>query len=213
MGDVQITVRGEAQRRYPPERATIRGKVSLQHVERDSVQRRAVEVVEKLRSGLDERARGGAVTTWACDDVRVFPGRPHKRTKPRPLKHHARLAFQAEFVDFDALAEWVDSVATVDGIQLDGVDWDVDADHRLGYTSELRRAAVGDAVDKAKQYADAIGRTSVEPVHLADAGMLGDEPDGDDAAFWSLSSDGPQLRFRPQDVVVDAAVDAHFVAS
>lgn len=215
MSEVQISVRGNAEGRYAAEVATVEARAALEDSDRETVRRRALEVVAALQDGLGPLEESGAVARWSSDQVRVFAERPRKRGEPQPIVHHARLSVRAEFVDFDALADWVSGVATLDGAEVQGIGWDVEAETRRAYEAEVRRAAVVDAVAKAEAYAAAIGRTSVEPTHLADVGMLGDG--GDDrpmtmaAAGAGDGGDRPKLRLKPRDVIVRATVEARFV--
>lgn len=85
---------------------------------------------------------------------------------------------------------------------------------------EVRHQAVLDAVQRATDYAVALGLASVDVVALADVGMLGG--DGRSAQMAEMQMQGAATAFRasgapfavnPQDVAVSAAVDARFTAS
>lgn len=214
MSDVQISVRGDAEGRYAAEVATVDARAALEGPDRETVRRDALDVVAALRQRLAPLEESGAVARWSSDQVRVFAERPRKRGEPQPVVHHARLSVRAEFVDFDALADWVSDVATLDGAEVQRIGWDVDQERRRAYEAEVRRLAVADAVAKAEAYARAIGRESVEPTQLADVGMLGDG--GDDRPMTMAAAAGaedrPKLRLKPRDVIVRATVEARFVA-
>ncbi|MGH3360389.1 MAG: SIMPL domain-containing protein [Nocardioidaceae bacterium] len=214
MSEVHISVRGTAEGRYAAERATVNARVALEDPDRETVRRRTLDVVERTQGGLGALAESGAVASWSADQVRVFAERPRKRGEPQPLVHHARVSVRAEFVDFDALADWVSALAAVDGVEVQGIGWDVEPEQRRAYEAEVRRNAVADAMAKARAYADAIGRESVEPTQLADAGML--DGDQDDRPMTMAAAGGepdrPRLRLKPRDIVVRVAVDARFAA-
>ena len=214
MSEVQISVRGDAERRYAAEVATVDARAALEDPDREAVRRRALDVVAALQDGLAPLETSGAVARWSSDQVRVFAERPRKRGEPQPVVHHARLSVRAEFVDFEALADWVSGVAMLDGAEVQGIGWDADPDRRRAYEADVRRDAVAAAVAKAEAYARAIGRASVEPTHLADVGML--DGGGDDRpmtmAAAGAAPDRPKLRLKPRDVIVRATVEARFVA-
>jgi hypothetical protein len=74
-------------------------------------------------------------------------------------------------------------------------------------------------VAKASVYAQSIGLGSVRAVALADPGMLGERigasDDGGSHPALQMMSAGsaPELSLTPEDIEVDAVVDARFIAS
>lgn len=215
MRELVVVVRGRARQRYPAERATVHITADLDGTDRDTVYRRAVAVQEPLSADLTALRDSGAVNRWSSDQLRVFSYRPHSESGPRPLMYRVAIKFEAEFVDFEQLSAFLDRWAVVDGVEIGGIRWDVTEDNRRAYEAELRATAVADATAKAQAYATAAGRGDVVAVQLADPGMLGDEPVQPRAVRMMAAAPagaGPTLELRPDDIELDVAVDARFVA-
>ena len=228
MADTIITVQGEYSAWYPAEQATVRAAVHVDGPKRDDVFSRAVGGSNAVRT-LTEKifdANAGPVTWWTSDSVRVWSERPWNNdgTQLAPIFHSA-LDFAVKFTDFDALARWVEATATIDGVTVDSVSWDLTETTRAAATNDVRSRAVKDAVTKATVYAQSIGLTSVRAIALADPGMLGDPAGGATApspvfaraAMRAQAFEGgggtPQLALRPEEIAVASVVDARFTAS
>ena len=215
MTPLEVTVRGRARRRYPAERATVSLSANIEGTDREDVYRRAVEVQQPLTADL-ERLNPGAVSRWSSDQLRVFSFRPYAADGIRPLMYRAAIKVEAEFTDFEQLSTFLDRWAAQDGVEVGGTDWDVSEDNRRLYEAALRADAVADATAKAQAYATATGRGVVTAVQLADPGMLTDErpvPRPMMARMADAPAGAPPaLELRPDDIELQVAVDARFVA-
>jgi len=220
MTDTIITVQGEFSAWYPAERATVSVAVQLDGPSRDAVFGGAVASADTLRGLIeaDFDPSSGPITRWNSDTVRVWSERPWNAEGAQlPLVFHAAVDFSARFSDFEALARWIESVVSIDGVTVASISWELTDATRTGATVEVRSRAVKDAVAKASVYAQSIGLGSVTAVALADPGMLGD-PVGGSAPSMARASmlksfdSGPQLALKPEQIEVAAAVDARFVA-
>jgi hypothetical protein len=74
------------------------------------------------------------------------------------------------------------------------------------------------AVTRAEAYAEAIGLGTVDPIEIADVGLLAGNAEAAASAprmMRMAASDaaGPALALQPADIVVGAAVEARFRAS
>jgi uncharacterized protein YggE len=226
MADTIITVQGEYSAWYPAERATVRASVHVDGPKRDDVFSRAVGGSEAVRTLIENQfdKDAGPVTWWTSDSVRVWSERPWNNDgKQLAPVFHSAIDFTAKFKDFEALSRWVEAVATIDGVTVGSVSWDLTDATRNSATSDVRSKAVKDAVTKATVYAQSIGLTSVKAIALADPGMLGD-PSGGGAqpspvfakgAMRAQAFDGgaPQLSLKPEEISVASVVDARFTAS
>ena len=214
---LEITVRGSAEQRFAAERATVTLASSIESTDKQQVYDDAVAVLEPLVMQLRELADRGAVSTWSSDQVRVYSHRPFEPDGTRgELQHVARLQIAAEFTDFERLSGFVDYWAGRDGIQIDGIAWDVTVRNRRAYETDVRKAAVDNAINKAQAYSDAVRRGRVTALQIADPGML--NGDGDQSPIplmmaSSVSSDGSsELDLTPDEIVIHVEVDAHFAA-
>lgn len=215
---LEITVRGSAEQRYPAERAVVRLTAAIEGHDKKQAFADAVAVQGPLQQQLKDLADRSAVSTWSSDQVRVFSYRPHVGDEERgELVHAARLGVTAEFTDFERLSGFIDYWAGRDGVEIQSVSWDVTQRHRRSYESDVRKAAVDDAIGKAQAYADAVRRGRVVAVQLADPGML-DGPGDRDVEPMMLgarigsSDESHELDLKPDEIVIHVEVDARFTA-
>jgi uncharacterized protein YggE len=214
MSDLMITVRGESETRVRPERGHARVRAAVDGADRADVVSRVAEVAEPVRADLAARADAGLVDDWHSDRVAVWAERPWSSdgSQPAPV-HHASVEIRATFTDASALSDWLNEIAVVDGLHIDGVDWDLSPGTRARVEREVAAAAVGVAVARAEAYADALGRTGIRPVEIADLGLLSPpSPSPGPAMLRAAKMDGapPAVGVRPDDIVVGAAVEGRF---
>ena len=133
----------------------------------------------------------------------------------RDFVFHAAAA-AANYGDFGALARFVDDVVDIEGVTIGGIDWSLTEGTLSSLVAEVRSRAVKDAVAKASVYAQSIGLGSVRAVAIADAGMLSDTsspPEVPHLMRFTSSTSGGEIWLRPEEIAVEAVVDARFVAS
>jgi uncharacterized protein YggE len=227
MTDTIITVQGEFSAWYAAERATVSVAVQTEGAKRDEVFARAVAAADAVRASIETLfdKDAGPITWWSSDSVRVWSQRPwNNEGKQLALVYYSAVDASAKFKDFDALARWVETVAVIPGVTVGGIRWDLTDATRTSVTTEVRSRAVKDAVQKASVYAQSIGLGTVTAVALADHGMLGDPSGGGNgfpspAPFRAMRADAmmsggaPELALKPEEIAVQAVVDARFVAS
>lgn len=217
---LQITVRGSAERTYRAERGVVTLAAHVEGPDRADVVTRAQAALDPLTAQLGELQQRGVVGPWSNDEVRVVSQHPWIGDRRSPdVVHTATFGLRAEFLDFERLAGFVDHWAGRDGVDVRGVEWDVLTKHRRTYLAEVRKAAVDDAVTSAQAYADAVRRGRVTVVEIADPGMLGGGtgdaghlPMAKAAVFSGTADDGPTFHLEPQDIVLEASVDARLTA-
>ena len=222
MTDTIITVQGRFSSFSPPERATVRLSVGFEGADREPVFSETVaasSTVRSLVSALHSPA-DGPVTWWSSDSIQVWSSRPWSQDGVQlPPVFHSRVGFSVKFRDFAAMAEWIERVAVLDGVTVGDIAWALTEGRKTAVIAEVRSRAVKDAVAKASVYAQSIGLGSVRAVALADPGMLGDRvgasEDGGVHPMSRLMATGAalELSLTPEDIEVDAVVDARFVAS
>ncbi len=223
MSDVIITVRGENEARVLPERAVAHVTASVDGSARGGVVEAVAALVAPLRADLTARKTAGTIADWASQRVTVWSDRPwNNQGEQLALVHHASVEITATFTDFLALSDWLNSVAEQDGLQVGAVQWQLSPETRAITERSVATAAVRVAVERAQAYATAIGRRTVTPLEIADLGLLrghGDAPaspamfTGARAAMMSADAGGAAIDFRPDEIVISAAVEARFSAS
>lgn len=212
----EITVRGSFSAFRPAERGTVHTTVAYEGPEMEPVYARVATDLSALKSSVIALEEQGAVTWWSADHLRTWSDRPwNNEGKQLPLVHHARVGVEVKFRDFTALSRWVGQhVAEIEGFRVSRVEWALTETERETLLADVRTRAVRDAVTRAQQYADGLGLGAVEPVAIADAGMLNASPvSGPQAAYLRAGppGGGPVAELVPEHIEVSAAVDARFV--
>lgn len=220
-----ITVQGTASDWFDAERATVEVTVSHDGPKREPVFEATTTVGAQVTAALTELEAAGAITRWSSDRVSVWSNRPwNNEGKQLAPVYYAALSASARFQDFEALSTFVERFATVTGVTIASISWDLTEERRLAVTSEIQTKAVQDATVKATTYARAAGLTNVAPVAIADPGMLGDGSGsggsplpvarGAGKMMMAMDASGPgQLTLTPDRIEVSAVVDARFRAS
>lgn len=214
---LEITVRGSAEKHYAAERAIVVVAAAIEGLDKERVLRDAIALQEPLTKQLGELVVREAVSTWSSDQVRVYSQHPWGPDGERlPLTHYSNISVRAEFLDFERLSGFVDYWAGKDGVQIADVEWDVTVKNRRVYESDVRRAAVDDAVAKAQAYSDALRKGRVQAVQLADPGMLrhpaGGAPQIQMARTFDTGAGETALTITPGEIEIYVEVDAKFLA-
>lgn len=219
MSELTITVRGESETRVAPEIAIAHATVTADGPARGPVVERIAAIAEPVRADLAARKASGQIDDWSSQRVSVWADRPWN-SDGRQLDpvHHASVELTATFSDVLALSDWLNAIASTDGIQVGTVEWRLTPDTRADVERRVATQAVAVAVERATAYAHALGRATIEPVHLADVGLLGDaRPEARAPRMLARSASvtmdaAPAVDFQPDDIVVTAAVEARFTA-
>ena len=220
-----ITVQGEAEARRIAERATVTIAAASDGPDRspvvDAAAGAAAVITALLSADLD--AEHGPVVRWKSDRARVWSDRPwNQQGGQLPLVFHAAISITAEFSDVEALSRFVETASGTEHVNVDAIGWNLTEVSRRELETQVRAEAVRAAVEKARQFADAVGLRTVAPLAIADPGLLGDGGRGNDqggprmrGAMMAMGAAdaGPQFDFTPGEIVVSAAVDARFSAS
>lgn len=220
----EFTVRGSFGKSQPPERATVHASISYEGPSMEPVYTRVardLDVVQKSVTELKDK-NDAPITWWSAAQLSTWSSRPwNQEGKQLPLVHHAGVSIEVKFRDFSALSSWVgEQIINVEGFRVTSIRWALTAKRRDELIREARERAVHDAVERAQQYADAVGLGRVRPVAIADSGMLQANlwPDGahGEALTAMRAESGPvgggsRVGLVPQDIEIAASVDARFV--
>lgn len=211
----RVAVRGEAHLEVDPELARIGITVTARGRDRratlDDLTRRNAAVLDLVRSYGDavERVETGALT--------VTPELGQHGRGERVRTHHGAVHLTAELTDFTALGELTTRLADLELTRVDGPWWSLRPASLVHRTA--RRQAVQDAVQRAREYAEALGTTLAALVELADIGAENAPPPFPPAPgrARSMAYGGPAqetaaapLDLEPQRQQVRAAVNARF---
>ncbi|MEV6318895.1 SIMPL domain-containing protein [Streptomyces sp. NPDC051776] len=214
----RVAVRGEARLEVDPEIARIGISVSARGTDRrsalDDLTRRNAAVLDLVKS------YGEAVEKLSTGAFVITPQLTHKGRGERIRAHHGRVRVGATLSDFTALGELVTRLGDLELTSVDGPWWALRPDspaHR-----DARQQAVREAVQRAREYAGALGADLTALVELADEGAEGPgasmppAPGGARTRGYAggAGGDEPQaLDLEPQRQTVYARVNARFTMS
>ncbi|MDO0915728.1 SIMPL domain-containing protein [Streptomyces sp. DT2A-34] len=211
----RIAVRGEARLEVDPEIARIGITVASRGKDRraalDDLTRRNTTVLDLVKTYGDavERLETGAFS--------ISPELKDKGRGERVHAYHGRVHITAVLTDFTALGELTPRLADLDLTRVDGPYWALRPDspaHR-----EARQQAVREAVQRAREYAEALGTSLAALVELADIGAENAPPPYPQAAGSRMRSmaygaaedtAAAPLDLEPQRQHVYAQVNARF---
>ncbi|MGW1891917.1 SIMPL domain-containing protein [Streptomyces sp. NPDC002004] len=210
----RIAVRGEAHIEADPDIARIGITVTARGTDRREaladLTRRNTTALDLVKSYADavERVETGAFS--------ITPELTRHGRGERIRSYHGAVRITAELTDFTALGELTTRLADLDLTHVDGPSWHLRPDspaHRAA-----RRQAVREAVQRAREYADALGTTLDALVELADIGAEQPTPYGTQpgtprmrtAAYTGAAEEAAPLDLEPQRQHVHAQVNARF---
>jgi uncharacterized protein YggE len=211
-GDRQpvISVRGEATLEVEPEIAVVGVSVQARDRDRratlDRLARRNRQVLELVK------AYGEAIEKLESDPARVFPEFKDGKPGERVTGYLGRAGVSVTVRDFTVLGDLMTKVADEELVSVSGPAWLLRPGspvHR-----EARLAAARDAMQRAREYAEAFGGTITGLVEVADTGLMTEAPEHGvrhvrAAAAMAAHAPAP-LDFEPARRIVRAQVEARF---
>lgn len=219
MPPVRFSVSGSASQQLPPERATPLVRLSAEGDDPAAVLRRVTQLHGGLVSQAEEQVSSGAATRWSTSDVWIRTEDRYRPDAAEPLRVQVASAdLRVRFRDVPALSSWLADIGGREGVQVQGVQWSLTAATRHDVSRTLRIAAVRDAQQRARDYADALGLADVVLEQLWEAGLRpGSGSPETGLARKSLafaSADGMQpIELGPEPLEVAEVLTADFVAS
>jgi len=168
----RIAVRGEAHLEVDPEIARIGITVASRGKDRrtalDDLTRRNATVLDLLKS------YGDAVERLETGSFSVTPELKEHGRGERVHAYHGSVHITAELTDFTALGELTTRLADQELTRVDGPWWALRHDSPV--YREARQQAVREAVQRAREYAEALGTSLSSLLELADIGAENPEP-------------------------------------
>ncbi len=186
-GSPLLSVRAEARQLVAPDYAVLDGLI--EHTARSKAEalRSVTGSLDRLIAGLvglgavpfDDGA-GRRPVTWSAYSSTTREELYHDKETSRMKRTGqvtATVALRVTVRDLDALDDLGGVLAAHPSLNVHGVTWHVDWDNPAW--PQVRAAAIGAAIGKARDYAAALGATVRHVEHIADAGLLG----GDTAPY------------------------------
>jgi uncharacterized protein YggE len=198
-----VVVRGEALREVPPELAVFSVSVAARDKDRQAVLTRLTDRAAELRTVLDDYP--DAIERRETSGVQVRP--ELKRGSEKVTAYTGTVSTNVTVTDFAVLGELLLRLANQEQTSISGPWWQLRAGSRAG--AEVRRAAIEDALGRAKEYAEAVGARVDRLVEILDEGTGG----GGHSMVRSLGFAGAsgadmelELNVDPQQQTVQASV-------
>ena len=222
---VVLSVRAEARQLVAPDYGVLDGLI--EHTARSKA-----EAVEAVTASLDrltadltalgavpfDEATARRPLTWSAYSSTTREESYHDKETGRLERSGqvtATVALQVTVRDLDRLDDLSGELAAHPGLNVHGVTWHVDWDNPAW--PQVRAAAIGAAIHKARDYAAALGATLRHVEHIADSGLLGGDtapyqPGHIARAFAARAGSGrpeaPALSPVPQELI--ATIEARF---
>jgi uncharacterized protein len=217
-----LSVRAEARQLVAPDYAVVDGQIEQTAGSKEEAVRTVAGRLDQLTAALaalgavpfDEGAARRPLTWSAYSSAtreEFYHDKQTGRTKRTGLVT-ATVTLRVTVRDLDRLADLSGVLAAQLGLNVHAVTWHVDWDNPAW--PQVRAAAIGAAIGKARDYAAALGATLRHVEHIADAGLLG----GDTASHYvarsaALRAGGdqsgiPELTPVPQELI--ATIEARF---
>jgi uncharacterized protein YggE len=197
-----IVVRGEATREVPPELAVLSVTVASRDKDRQTALSRLTERAAELRRELDDFP--DAIERRETSGVQVHP--ELKRGGGERIAAYAgSVTTTVTVTDFTALGELLLRLADRDQTTVSGPWWQLRPGSRAG--ADVRRAAITDALSRAREYAEAVGAQVDRLVEIADEGTEGGaQPRMRMMKFDAAPEEDLALEVDPQQQTVQASV-------
>ncbi|WP_422771685.1 SIMPL domain-containing protein [Plantactinospora sp. WMMC1484] len=202
-----VVVRGEVVREVPPEIARFTVTVSARDRDRRAALARLAERAEAVRALID--GYGDAIERRETGQLWVRP--ELKRSGEKVTGYAASATTTVTVTDFGVLGELMLRLADQDQSTVAGPWWELRPESPA--YREARRAAVGAAFDRAREYAEALDVEVSALIQLSDTGT-GVQPmmalAGHGMAYRAADAGLPELELDPRPQTVQAAVEARF---
>jgi len=218
---VLLSVRAEARQLVAPDYAVLDGL--FEHTAGSKVEavRSVTASLDRLTADLTARggvpfdeATGRRPLTWSAYSSTTREESYHDKETGRLERTGqvtATVALQVTVRDLGMLGDLGGVLAAHPSLNVHGVTWHVDWDNPAW--PQVRAAAIGAAIHKARDYAAALGATLRQVEHIADAGLLGGDTAPHVVAARAYSaragqSGTPALNPVPQELI--ATIEARF---
>jgi uncharacterized protein len=224
-GSPLLSVRAEARQLLAPDYGVVDGLIERTAESKAEAVRSVTGSLDQLTADLaalgavpfDEGA-GRRPLTWSAHSSATHEEFYHDQQTGRMQRTGqviATVAVRVTVRDLDRLDDLGGVLAAAPALNVQGVTWHVDWDNPAW--PQVRAAAIGAAIGKARDYAAALGATVRHVEHIADAGLLG----GDTAPYHAVHSlafrkaygggeqpETPALTPVPQELI--ATIEARF---
>lgn len=155
---------------------TVKSEGSLQETvseEVTSTTNRLQQMFKALapKTATGEPAPDAQVTVFSIGSIRSWSEIPYDRNdNPRPREYHASSSFEVIFRDLDKLGETASLLFAMPHVEITSIQWRLTDETRTSLMTQSRKEAMLDAIQRARDYAEVVGR-EVVPVEICDDSM------------------------------------------
>ncbi|RJE24936.1 hypothetical protein PHISCL_02768, partial [Aspergillus sclerotialis] len=168
MTPIEISVTGSSSIHRHPERAFLTLRVSSNGPSQATVSQEVTlrsNHIQNLLNLLSPKTETGEatpdapVTVYSVGFLRSWSHVPHdKDGQPLERVYYAQVNINANFRDFGKLSQVAAELLALPNVEISGIDWQLTKPTRKALGSESRKLAMLDAVEKARDYAEVVGR-------------------------------------------------------
>ncbi|KAF4765045.1 hypothetical protein HAV15_003089 [Penicillium sp. str.  len=179
MGILTITVGGSSVITRRPERGVLNLTVNAKGSTREIVSHKVSETTNELNQlfkELSPKTESGdptadaAVVTYSSTSLRTWSWNiENEGSVFKVQEYRGNLSFVAVFRDFTKMSEVAGKLVAYSDVDINSIDWELTAATKKALSSESRKEAIRDAVQKANDYTEVIGR-KVAAVEIRDGG-------------------------------------------
>lgn len=179
MAPLSISVNGVSVVEHAPERGVLQVAVRTEGSDQGTVSKEVTTTsneVNQFFTNLSPKTETGTtaidapVTTFSSTRIRTWSVVPRdNKNKPLDRVYHASSSFAITFRDFTKMSEVVGKLVAIPMVEIESIDWRLTDETQKALGSQSRKEAMRDAINKAKDFADVIGR-EVVAVKVADGG-------------------------------------------
>ena len=213
----QISVHGMASASISPEIAIAKLVVEFTGTDHPATLARAKQAHKTVMTSAEIMLHNGQATRVVSPTVRnwVFDEWLHLdsgHSERRATHYRAGTSVDIWFTDLAVLGGWLAEVAKIIGVEVRGVVWDLTEATRETTMRTVRMEAARDAVQRAADYADALGLGDVRLSGIYELTSPAD--DREDAPPLRPGPHGTEIsvELRPEDITLSALVRAEFDA-
>lgn len=174
-----MTVQGYAVIPRTAERAVLDVEISSSGTSRKWVSEEVTTSAKDLQSLLrsmspsdasEEAKQSAALAHWSMTSLTTTSYMPADENgndlKDADRMYSAVTTFDIRVRDFDKLGAFATRLSNSQHVKIKNIDWALTEPTKKAFESELRKMAAKDALQRARDYAEALGLTTVKPIEL-----------------------------------------------
>jgi uncharacterized protein YggE len=238
MSPLIINVSGTSTISRRAERAVVSIYVSSSGYDQQQVAAEVTATAKDLQSRLRPLSKDGAppgsvksgsefpITHWSMNTLStsshmIYHDNHHAKQdaeRKKSRQYNAHITFEVKFADFTLLGNICTQLANMQFVSIRTIEWRLTDKTTASLVGLSRKLAVDDAVSKARDFAAAVGKSSVVPVEInTDSAGFGRPAGGlfgatRTYAMGTAVAEKDVLNFEPEDVDMSCSIQVKFEA-